>query len=156
MLRLNNEWRSTHLRPYDCQLILPSPSPPPVYHSAALRSGGWTAGGCQCQNIDCTHHYLDMPAHQCSSLRLKLQWSIMVLRGKRRCLKHETGGTCQKNGENAEEWWLGTKGDSEKFTGMCALAGAYWRLFGRIFPQLAFSHLPPDHQPPPFATVGTP
>ncbi|KAH8105276.1 hypothetical protein BXZ70DRAFT_920154 [Cristinia sonorae] len=120
----------------------PPPHPPPlpvspVHHPAALKSDRWTARGCQ--DIGCAHHCLDMPAHPqqppaVSQPEVELQWSIMVLRGKRRCLKHEIGGACQKNGENAEDdgGW-GRRETLRNSLGMCALAGAYRRLFSALW-----------------------
>ncbi|KAH8083757.1 hypothetical protein BXZ70DRAFT_958018 [Cristinia sonorae] len=116
----------------------PPPLPvPPVHHPAALKSDRRTAGGCQ--DIGCAHHCLDMPAHPqqppaVSQPEVELQWSIMVLRGKRRCFKHEIGGACQKNGENAEDdgGW-GRKETLRNSLGMCALAGAYRRLFSALW-----------------------
>ncbi|KAH8092651.1 hypothetical protein BXZ70DRAFT_950808 [Cristinia sonorae] len=140
------EEAEAELRPHDCQLIIPPPPPPPyppplpvppVHHPAALKSDRWTAGGCQ--DIGCAHHCLDMPAHPqqppaVSQPEVELQWSIMVLRGKRRCFKHEIGGACQKNGENTEDdgGW-GRKETLRNSLGMCALADAYRRLFSALW-----------------------
>ncbi|KAH8100431.1 hypothetical protein BXZ70DRAFT_939531 [Cristinia sonorae] len=99
----------------------PHPSPLPVPP---------TAGGCQ--DIGCAHHCLDMPAQP--QQPPAVSQPEVELQGKRRCFKHEIGGACQKNGENAEDdgGW-GRKETLRNSLGMCALAGAYRRLFSALW-----------------------